>query len=472
VPSASYTAPWNSVDGLNDDVAPTSSGDTTPNDNANVWGAYPQVGDQWVQYDWAQPVSVDQARVYFVANLDANGLGIDVPTSWKVQYWDDASAGWIDVTNPGEYGTNKDAFNDVTFVAVTTSKLRIALVSAGTEEQKGSVGIKEWQVYEATQAVPDTTAPVVTTSVDPAAPASGWYTGKVSVSASAVDNRDTSPTIEVKLGDDGWVPYTAPMSIDADGVTTVQFRATDASANVSEPVSVDVKRDTAAPDVTAAADTTARTVTLTATDTASGIGSVEYRVGDGAWQAYAGVVNVGADAATVAYRATDVAGNTSKAGSIQVPTNSTPPTTPPVTGGVSGHEQLHLGVTRVAPGGQVQLAVTGGESGAVFELSLHSDPVTLGSLTIGKDGTGMATVTIPASIQSGTHEIWASLNGATLKASLEVIAPGATSDAGLASTGAGTDWGAYIPYGIGVMLLGGAVVLLVALRRRRSRATH
>jgi hypothetical protein len=84
----------------------------------------------------------------------------------------------------------------------------------------------------------------------------------------------------------------------------------------------------------------------------------------------------------------------------------------------------------------------------------------------------MATVTIPASIQSGTHEIWASLNGATLKASLEVIAPGATSDAGLASTGAGTDWGAYIPYGIGVMLLGGAVVLLVALRRRRSRATH
>ena len=61
-PTASFTAGWNSVDGLNDDVAPTSSGDVNPNDNAFVWGAWPQVTDQWVQYDWTEPVTVGETR--------------------------------------------------------------------------------------------------------------------------------------------------------------------------------------------------------------------------------------------------------------------------------------------------------------------------------------------------------------------------------------------------------------------------
>ena len=147
-PSASYTAGWNTVDGLNDDVAPTSSGDVNPNDNAFVWGAWPQISDQWVQYDWTEPVTVGELGVYFISNLDAGGAGIAVPEEWKAQYRN-AAGEWADVVPTSPYGVAVDTFNTVTFEPVTTTGLRLVLNAKGTVEGQGSVGIKEWQVHEA-----------------------------------------------------------------------------------------------------------------------------------------------------------------------------------------------------------------------------------------------------------------------------------------------------------------------------------
>ncbi len=146
-PTASFTAGWNSVDGLNDDVAPTSSGDVNPNDNVNVWGAWPQITDQWVQYDWTEPVTVGELGAYFISNLDAGGAGIAVPESWKAQYRDAAGA-WVDVVAASAYGVAVDTFNTVTFEPVTTTGLRLVLDAKGTTEGQGSLGIKEWQVFE------------------------------------------------------------------------------------------------------------------------------------------------------------------------------------------------------------------------------------------------------------------------------------------------------------------------------------
>ncbi len=146
-PTASVTAGWNSVDGLNDDVAPTSSGDVNPNDNVNVWGAWPQVTDQWVQYDWTEPVTIDELGAYFIHNLDAGGVGIAVPHDWTAQYRDETGE-WVDVVATSEYGVELDEFNIVAFEPVTTSGLRLQLEPQGTVEGQGSVGIKEWQVFE------------------------------------------------------------------------------------------------------------------------------------------------------------------------------------------------------------------------------------------------------------------------------------------------------------------------------------
>jgi hypothetical protein len=162
-PDASFTAGWNSVEGLNDDVQPTSSGDVDPSDNANVWGAWPQVADQWVQYTWTQPVTVDETSAYFVHNLDANGAGIAVPKSWKAQYRD-AAGQWIDVAATSPYGTEVDAYNTVAFAAVTTDALRLVLQAQGTAEGSGSLGIKEWRVLEQGAAAPRLDVDITTTT--------------------------------------------------------------------------------------------------------------------------------------------------------------------------------------------------------------------------------------------------------------------------------------------------------------------
>ncbi|WP_092557667.1 OmpL47-type beta-barrel domain-containing protein [Herbiconiux ginsengi] len=473
-PTASGTAAWNSVNGLNDDVAPTKSGDVSPDDNAHVWGVWPEIGTQWVQYDWAEPVTVDQTGAYFVSNLDGAGLGIDVPASWKAQYLDADTGEWVDVQNPSEYGTAIDTFNTVTFDEVTTKGLRLQLEASGTVSGAGSVGIKEWQVFEATPEAPDTEAPVVTTNTTPVEPASGWFTGDVSVSAAALDNRDGAPKLESRVGDGEWATYTAPIAVIADGSTAVRFRATDAAGNVSEESSVVVARDTVAPEPSAAFDADPRVVTLAATDAASGVAAIEYRLGDGAWTPFGDPVAVGDEAVTLTYRASDVAGNVSGIGSYDVPEKTTtPPTDPPSTDpptegiGVTGNEKLFIGASQVAPGSSVQVTVTGGNPGAVFALELHSSPVHLGTVTVGADGTGTVSVTIPAYTESGTHELWAILDGTVITAPIVVVAPGASTGEHLPNTGMeAATWQPAIVAGIAALVLGAGLAAAVWLRRR------
>src|SRR5665648_516772 len=118
-----------------------------------------------------------------------------------------------------------------------------------------------------------------------------------------------------------------------DAVTTTQLRATlmnhpneagtsRSAVAVSEwqvfAVEDGEPADTVAPEVAAVVDVEARTVALTATDTESGVETVEYRVGDGAWTAYAAPIAVGDGAVTVFFRATDVAGNVSAEASVDV----------------------------------------------------------------------------------------------------------------------------------------------------------
>lgn len=68
-----------------------------------------------------------------------DGGGVQLPASWKVQYWD--GAGWVDVGHPSGYPTADDTFNTVTFDPVTTTRLRLVLVG-GT----ASVGVAQWVV--------------------------------------------------------------------------------------------------------------------------------------------------------------------------------------------------------------------------------------------------------------------------------------------------------------------------------------
>ena len=311
------TAGWNRVTGLNDDVQPTSSGDVTPNDNPNVWGAWPEIGEQWVQYDWAEPVTIGELGVYFISNLDGAGLGIAVPKSWNAEYWnpDAGDAGdWVPVEASGAYGTEVDAYNVVEFTPVTMQKLRLRLEASGTESGAGSLGIKEWQVYEAPPVdVPDTEAPALTAAVAPSRPRPAGTPGRHGLGDGARQPRRT-PLVEVHLGDGDWADTRAVEMTD-DGVT--RSIPGDGCGGQREPGrAVTVQLDTTAPEVSSEWTSKARKqLALSATDAGSGLAVIEFRVNGGAWSTYSGPIDVkGKD--VVQARAKDLAGNVSAVSTI------------------------------------------------------------------------------------------------------------------------------------------------------------
>jgi hypothetical protein len=109
-------------------VYPTSS-----NDSQDIrWGCWPETGTQWIELDWAQPITTNGSSVYF---LDDGG-GVRLPASWVVQYWNGSA--WVDVSNPSPstYPIADNTFNGVSFDPVTTTKLRVSLASG-----LGSVGV-------------------------------------------------------------------------------------------------------------------------------------------------------------------------------------------------------------------------------------------------------------------------------------------------------------------------------------------
>jgi hypothetical protein len=173
--------------------------------------------------------------------------------------------------------------------------------------------------------VPDTTAPTVSLATSPvkADGAAGWFVSSpVTVTATGTDDEALAST-EIAVDGGAWAAGSSASSVStslADGRHLVQARATDAAGNVSTLASAAVLVDSVAPVSNAVVDAKARTVTLRSADGTSGVARVEYRVGaSGAWKAYSAPVKVGTAAATVQYRAVDVAGNVEVTNTASVP---------------------------------------------------------------------------------------------------------------------------------------------------------
>ena len=96
--------------------------------------------------------------------------------------------------------------------------------------------------------------------------------------------------------------------------------------------------------------------------------------------------------------------------------------------------------TSVAAGGSLALAGTGLTPGASLHVVLHSDPVTVGTVTVAADGTVSGSVTIPATTATGSHTIdLVDASGAS--ALVAPLAITVTPAAATVGTGTGTDGG-------------------------------
>ncbi|MFD0441037.1 OmpL47-type beta-barrel domain-containing protein, partial [Streptomyces chartreusis] len=147
-----------------------------------------------------------------------------------------------------------------------------------------------------------------------------------------------------------WLPYTTPVVVDQVGDHKIRYRALDKAGNVSAEKSVSFtvvapqSDDTTAPETSATVSgeqnpdgtyVAMATVTVSASDTGTGVNTIEYAIGSGAWQPYAAPVMVHeVGSHTVRYRATDKAGNVAaeKNEQFTVVAAPQPDTTAPVTG--------------------------------------------------------------------------------------------------------------------------------------------
>ncbi|MFJ6075505.1 OmpL47-type beta-barrel domain-containing protein [Streptomyces sp. NPDC093065] len=267
----------------------------------------------------------------------------------------------------------------------------------------------------------DTTAPATSAEVGGTQNADGAYVGSATVTLAATDEGGSGvERIEYAIGADGaWQPYTTPVVVDQVGEHTVRYRAFDKAGNAAEEKSVTFT--VAAPDTddTTAPETSATvsgeknadgayidmaTVTVTASDTGSGVNTIEYAVGDGAWTAYTAPVMVHeVGEHTVRYRATDKAGNVAAEKSVAFTVAAAPPqdTTPPVTGatvdGTKNSDGAYVGSARVT----VNAADEGGSGVAGVEYSLDAGPYLAYTDPVVVDRVGRHTVAYRASDKAG-----------------------------------------------------------------------
>ncbi|MEV5458031.1 family 16 glycoside hydrolase [Streptomyces cellulosae] len=268
----------------------------------------------------------------------------------------------------------------------------------------------------------DTTAPEVTAEVTGARNDAGAYVGAATVALKATDEGSGVDHVEYVLDDEEvWQPYTSPVVIDQVGTHTVRYRALDKAGNVSEEKSVEFTvvapptDDTTPPETSATVDGEKNadghyidmaTVTVTASDTGSGVNTIEYALGaDGAWQPYSGPVMVHeAGTHTVRYRATDKVGNAAAVKSVEFTVVAAPPqdTTPPTTGvtlqGTKNSDGAYLGratVTVSADDGH------GGSGVARIEYSLDAGPYLEYTGPVVVDRVGRHTVAYRATDEAG-----------------------------------------------------------------------
>ncbi|MFI2614563.1 OmpL47-type beta-barrel domain-containing protein [Streptomyces sp. NPDC018584] len=266
----------------------------------------------------------------------------------------------------------------------------------------------------------DTTAPQTSAKVEGQTNADGAYVGSASVAVSATDEGSGVERIEYAVGAGGaWQPYTAPVVVDQVGSHKIRYRASDRAGNVAAEKSVDFKVVAPSTDDRTPPETSATvsgekndqgqyvamaTVTVTASDTGSGVNTIEYAIGDGgAWKAYTGPVMVHETGThKVRYRAADKAGNQAAEKSVEFTVvappveDRTPPETSAKVEGDKDSDGAYLGRAKVTV-----TATDSGSGVAKIEYSLDGGPYLAYEAPVVVDRVGRHTVAYRASDKAG-----------------------------------------------------------------------
>ncbi|MET8865806.1 glycoside hydrolase family 43 protein [Nonomuraea sp. NPDC004580] len=132
-PSTSYVSPWETLGAINDGHTPANSADH----GHGAYGNWNHQGTEWIEYRWPSARTISRSEVYWFDD----GLGIDLPASCQVQYWNGGA--YVPVPGASGCGTAANRFNVTTFTPVSTTRLRLSV----TSRTGHSTGVLEWRAF-------------------------------------------------------------------------------------------------------------------------------------------------------------------------------------------------------------------------------------------------------------------------------------------------------------------------------------
>ena len=220
-----------SLEELNDGLTPN----TVPDElrqwagGANFQRRRHRLTAQWFQYNWDQPVTINEIAI-FLYNFDNL---VKLPQAYKLKYWDGKD--YLQVTNSKGSGLVNNQFNATTFKEVTTTRLRLEIDSV----ERFLSPVLEWKVLK-TAASPEL-APFITAGGDRNVMVGGkTYLAANIKSISPLNNTKwkATGTGKVEFVDSTSLITTATFAVPGDYVLTLSSQAGKMKASSSLKVIV------------------------------------------------------------------------------------------------------------------------------------------------------------------------------------------------------------------------------------------
>jgi C1A family cysteine protease len=151
----------------------------------------------------------------------------------------------------------------------------------------------------------------------------GWYTTSISVTLSSTDIGSGVSATYYRLNGGTWIRYTGSFTVTTEGTTALDYYSRDVIGNIEVFKSATLKKDSVSPSTIATIS--GYTVTLSASDSSSGVNHTYYNIDSTGWALYSVPFNAGTIGIQhiIDYYSIDRAGKTETTKRVTVGTNDT-----------------------------------------------------------------------------------------------------------------------------------------------------
>ncbi len=331
----------------------------------------------WQLYDGPILVGDEGVLVVYFRAVDLAG---NVEDTKSVTFYIDQSAPETSAALTGDFTSTMWYYTDVTITLTATDAY------SGVSESLYSFDEESWIIYtdpfvladdgvytiyyysidgagnvEETKSIEvgiDTEAPETSAEIEGVAGNQQYYLSEVTVTLTSSDATSGVNSIWYSLDQETWGLYDGPFTVTMEGQTVFYYYATDNAGN-EEPVrSTTIIIDTVSPATTVELEgestesgwfTSEVLVTLSATDTGSGVEQTAYSFDGNAWLAYDSPFTISLPGiTTVYYNSTDVAGNTEITKTVEIRIDGTPPETSITLTGTKGLNEWYISEVEVS----------------------------------------------------------------------------------------------------------------------------